>query len=84
MAQGLLPHYVSRYDLIDGYYWWLVEHHNGGGSTRYARMCRMQRYYRPSRRAHSPATPEAQGVYNALCDREGCQHARQLSHNEEG
>ena len=76
MTQGLLPCYTSRFDLVDGYYWWLVDHHTGQWSERYARMSKMQQYYRPSRLAHGPESEEAQAIYDALCDKAQCAHER--------
>jgi hypothetical protein len=74
--QGLIPRYVSRYDIVDAWYWWLVDHHEGQWSERYARMSRLGRIYRPSRLANGPDGEIAQDIYDNLCEKEGCIHEK--------
>jgi hypothetical protein len=41
--------YVSRFDVCAAYNLWLQDNHSGMGSREYLRLCKLQRYYRPSR-----------------------------------
>lgn len=68
--------YYNRFDIVDAYYWWYVHHHNGQSSPEYARLCRIQKYYKPSSLHKGPSDENARAIYDNLCDRVNCTHPR--------
>ena len=40
--------YFDRFDIIEAYYLFFVDYHEGQTSKRYARLCKMGKYYKPS------------------------------------
>jgi hypothetical protein len=40
--------YFNRFDIVEAYYLFLSEYHEGQASRRYARLCKMQRYFKPA------------------------------------
>lgn len=74
--QGLIPQYTTRFDIVDAHYWWCNDHHDGQWSREYERLCRIQRYFTPSRSANQLEGFIAVDIYNTLCDRQECMHDR--------
>ena len=70
--QGLLPRYISRFDIVDAHYWWYANHHEGATSASYARLSRMSRYYVPGPLAYGPESECAEEIYRELCEQHGC------------
>jgi hypothetical protein len=68
---------VVNCSLSPARFWWLNDHHDGQWSRRYARLCKLARSYRPGPLECGPTDSESQAIYDNLCDREGCGHARQ-------
>ena len=58
----------------EGFWWWYCDHNLGLWSREYKRLCQIQ--LRPSPLSRGPEDELAQSVYDALCDRTGCDHAR--------
>ncbi len=61
----------DRFAIVDAYYWYFTHYHNGMHSPEYARLCKMQRYYKPSRFASMPSSVESATIYNQLQERNG-------------
>ena len=40
--------YFDRFDIVQAYYTFYVNYHGGQASKDYARLCRIQKYFRPS------------------------------------
>jgi hypothetical protein len=41
--------YFDRFDICEAYYIFLSEYHEGQGSEKYARLCKLLLYFKPSR-----------------------------------
>lgn len=61
----------DRFAIVDAYYWYFTHYHNGMHSPEYARLCKMQRYYKPSSLASMPSSVESATIYNQLQERNG-------------
>ena len=57
----------DRFDIVEAHYWFCADYHTGQACPLYARLGRIQGYYRPSPLQHGPAGPNAQAIYDALC-----------------
>jgi hypothetical protein len=67
---------VNRFAIACAWFWWLTDHHDGQWSRRYARLCKLARSYTPGALERGPNDDESRDIYDSLCDREGCEHAR--------
>lgn len=56
----------DRVDIIQAYYWYYTNYHTGIMSKEYAKLCKMQRYYKPGRFENMPTTFAAAYIYNQL------------------
>jgi hypothetical protein len=74
--QGLIPGYTTRYDIVEAWYWWLNDRHESGGSSKYARLSKMSRYFKPSPLSNGPDGEVVMEIYDNLCDGEQCEHER--------
>lgn len=61
----------DRFAIVDAYYWYFTHYHKGMHSPEYARLCKMQTYYKPSRFANMPSSVESATIYNQLQERNG-------------
>ncbi len=71
--------YYNRFDIIEAHWWFCVDHHEGQFSPKYARMCKLECspfYFQPGIHQIGPAPGNPQAIYDALCDKEGCEHFR--------
>lgn len=56
----------DRLDIVQAHYWYYTNYHTGMMSREYARLCKMQRYYKPSPFENMPTTFAAAYIYNQL------------------
>lgn len=63
---------MDRFDICEAYYLFFMEYHEGQWSTKYKRLCRMGRYFRPSplMRDRDSLSEGAQEIYDALVEKE--------------
>ncbi|MEI7590850.1 MAG: hypothetical protein WCJ49_06015 [Deltaproteobacteria bacterium] len=69
---------ADRYDVVAAHYLWNQHHHGGQGSPEYARLSKISSYYKPglSVRNGTLENEEQERIYDALCDKAGCDHER--------
>lgn len=60
---------MDRYAIVEGFYWYFVDYHSGKWSVGYRRLCKMQRYFKPSPIGHGPQTFLGKEVYKELVER---------------
>jgi hypothetical protein len=56
----------SRFDIVQAHYWYCTHYYAGMMSREYARLCKMQRYYKPSPFENMPTSYAAAYIYNQL------------------
>jgi hypothetical protein len=62
--------YWDRFDIVEAWYLALSDCHGGQGSPEYARLCRMERYFRPSPLLSVDSLSEnARMIYDNACER---------------
>jgi negative regulator of genetic competence, sporulation and motility len=60
--------YFDRYDITEAYYLALSHCHNGQWSNEYARLCKMQKYFKPSVLfSYDTLTENGKLIYNKAC-----------------
>ena len=40
--------YFDRFDILEAYYCFFVDYHEGQNSKKYARLCKIKKYFKPS------------------------------------
>jgi len=68
---------MTRYDIVLGHYMFCLMHHTGQACPRYARLCRIVRYFKPGLRCSETNFLQdrygeyeaAREVYYNLCER---------------
>jgi hypothetical protein len=61
--------YFDRFDIVEAWYLALNHCHNGQWSKEYARLCRLQRYFRPScTLCVDTLTDNGREIYNQACE----------------
>ncbi len=68
--------YYNRFDIIEAHYWFCADHLEGQFSDKYIRACHILEYFDPTRLFNGPGGKNSQAIYDALCDKEGCEHVR--------
>lgn len=62
----------DRFDIVEAWYCFLSENYSGMGDKRYARLCKMDRYFSPRPNLSSATLGEnARGIYDALVRADG-------------
>lgn len=61
----------DRVDIIQAHYWYYTNYHNGIMSKEYARLCKLQQYYKPGRFENMPTSYSAAQIYNQLESKSG-------------
>jgi hypothetical protein len=65
--KGTLKMYFDRFDICEAWYLWLAHNHTGQWSKEYERLCRMERYFRPSPfLTLERLSDNARAIYDAL------------------
>ena len=60
--------YFDRFDITEAYYLALSHCHNGQWSPEYARLCKMQKYFKPSiSLRYDTLTENGKTIYNNVC-----------------
>jgi hypothetical protein len=60
----------NRFDICEAYYLALSHCHGGQWSPEYLRLCKMQRYFKPSPSlSQKTLTTNGREIYNAVCFR---------------
>ena len=63
--------FFDRFDVVEAYWLWLCDYHEGQASERYARLCRMNRYFRPRPNLNYETLSEnGRAIYDGLTDKE--------------
>lgn len=64
--------YFDRFDIAAAYYRFLADNHEGQGSEKYARLCKMDRYYKPglSEQRYETLNDNARAIYDRLTTNE--------------
>lgn len=57
---------MDRYSIVEGHYWYFVDYHEGQWSDEYRRLCRIQKYFKPSPLSSGPETDGGREVYDNL------------------
>lgn len=62
----------DRFDIVEAHYWYCIDYHSGQGSPLYARLCRIGRYFAPSRMSmgYETLTDNGKEIYSMLVVRE--------------
>lgn len=61
----------DRFDIAEAYYLFFCHYHEGGGSTKYRRLSRMLRYFKPSPLLSlETLTENGREIYEALAAKE--------------
>ena len=60
--------YFDRFDICEAYYLYFCDWHNGQWSEEYKRLCKMQKYFKPSPllRTAKDLTENGYEIYTAL------------------
>lgn len=58
--------YFNRYDICEAYYFFLSDTHTGQFSTKYKRLSKLTKYFKPSLLAKEPTTENAKEIYAEL------------------
>ena len=62
--------YFDRFDIAEAYYLALADCHSGQWSKEYARLCKMQKYFRPSPLLRVESLSEnGREIYESVCKR---------------
>ena len=64
--------YYDRFDIIHAHYVWNLEHHGGQSSPEYAKVCRIEKYFKPG--FMSTMSENAQAIHAKLCRKAHCSH----------
>lgn len=73
--------YFNRWDIVMGHYVFYALWHEGQTSERYARLCRILKYFKPSPRGinlDDSGNENARDIYLNLCERYGCTHEGEI------
>ncbi len=71
--------YYNKFDIVEAHYWFCVDHHEGQSSDKYLRMCKLSEFFTPSGLSNGPTNENSGAIYDALCDKEGCEHLKDES-----
>ena len=59
--------YFDRFDIVEAYYLAYTHCHNGQYSSEYSRLCKMQKYFKPSILfSYDSLTENGRAIYNNL------------------
>lgn len=63
--------YWDRFDIVEAHYAFCCDWHGGQWSSLYERLCRIQRYYRPSPmwKGYASLTDNGKEIYDRLKER---------------
>lgn len=63
--------YFNRFDIVTAHYAFCCDYHEGQASELYARLCRIQRYYRPSPlfKGFASLNENEQAIYQQLLEK---------------
>lgn len=62
--------HFDRFDIVEAYYLAFVDCHSGQWSREYARLCKMQKYFKPSPRLSvDTLSDNARVIYDDVCAR---------------
>ncbi len=64
--------YWDRFDIVEAHYAFLADYHEGQWSDKYARLCRIGKYFRPSPlfRGFESLTENGKAIYQQLEENE--------------
>ena len=64
--------HFDRFDIVEAWFVFLSEYHEGQGSVKYAKLCHLTSYFKPSPSVTCGdlTTEKAQAIYQNLVDQE--------------